>query len=150
MTQEVVLSEARLSTGIVLASTPIVLAILVAIAEFYGDGLNVGIYHEAFGPLIYLVFFGGLAYAFFEFSKIVRGRTRYLTYQDGYLHILEQKPIKVADIRSVSIERKFLWKSLVIRTVGGTTNSIRGYLLEKNLREVKASVETLQGSPVPC
>ncbi|WP_298309199.1 hypothetical protein [uncultured Erythrobacter sp.] len=145
----VVLSEAKISSGIALSSTPLILAFVVVFAGFFGRGLEAGIYYGAFGPLIYVVFFGGLAYAFYEFTKIVRCRSHYLTYQNGYLHILEQKSVKVNDIRSLTIERKLLWESLVIKTAGGTTSRIRGYLLQRDLVEVQESIEALRNSDRP-
>lgn len=144
--QEVLISEAKLSSGILLASVPVILAAIIAVAGLSGKGLEEGIYYGAFGPVIYLIFFGGLAYAFYEFTKIIKGRSRYLTYQDGYLHILEQKSLKLDHIRSITIERKFLWKSLVIKASGGATTRIRGYLLKRDLEEVKGSISALQQS----
>lgn len=142
----IVLSEAKMSSGIALASAPLILAIVVVFAGLFGEGLEAGIYYGAFGPLIYVIFFGGLVYAFYEFTKIVRGRSHYLTYRDGYLHILEQKSVKLNDIRSLTIEHKFLWESLVIKTAGGATSRIRGYLLQKDLNEVKELIEALRSS----
>lgn len=144
--ESVVLSEAKMSSSIALASTPLILAILIVFAEALGEGLDAGIYYRAFGPLIYLIFFGGLAYAFYEFTKIFRGRSHYLTYRDGYLHILEQKSVKLDDVRSLTIERKFLWESLVIKTASGATSRIHGYLLQKDLVEVKDLIESLRRS----
>jgi len=140
----IVISEAKMSSSVALASTPLLLAIAIAFAEALGEGLGAGIYFRAFGPIVYFLFFGGLAYAFYEFTKIVRGRSQYLTYRDGHLRILEQRSVKLDDVCSLTIERRLLWDSLVIKTARGTTSRIHGYLLQKDLTEVKDLIETLR------
>lgn len=144
--EPIIISEAKLSSGIALVMLPVILMAVIIIAGFSGNGLENGIYYDAFGPVIYFIFFGGLAYAAYEFIKMIRGRSHYLIYSDGYLRVLQQKSIKLDQIRSIGIERKLIWKSLVIRTAGGATVRIRKYMLQRNLMEVKSAIEALQES----
>ena len=139
-----VISEARLSSCVALVATPVIILAVTLISGVFGKPLEEGIYFRAFGPVIYFVFYGGLAYVFYEFTGILRGRLHYVTYRDGYVHILQQPPIRVDQIRSVIIERKFLFKNLAIRRVDGKIVRIRGYLLQRDLKEIKNSIEMLQ------
>lgn len=144
----IIISEAKLSSGIALVMLPAILIAVIIIAEFLGNGLGNGIYYDAFGPVIYFIFFGGLAYAIYEFTKIIRGRSHYLIYSDGFLRVLQQKSVKLDQIRSIGIERKFFWRSLVIRNAGGEAIRIRNYMLQRDLMEVKSAIEALQESVV--
>lgn len=128
---------------------PVLILTVATVSGFFGRTLEDGVYFRAFGPVIYVVFYGGLIYAFYEFTKILRRRSRYVTYQDGYIHVLEQRPIKLDSIRTVTIEQKLFVKSLVIGTSGGRKTRIRGYLLQSDLNEVKNSIEVLQASERP-
>jgi len=147
--QKVVISEARLSSTVALAAVPVLLIIGAIIAGLFGHNLEDGRYYRAFGPVVYLIFFGGSAYAFYEFTKTLIGRARYLTYSDGYIHILAHSPISLAQIRSVSIERRLFLKNLVIKISDGETVRIRGYLLQRDMNEVKKTIEMIQESQSP-
>ena len=147
--QKVVISEARLSSTVALAAVPVLLIIGSIIAGLFGRGLEDGVYYRVFGPAVYLIFFGGSAYAFYEFTKTLMGRARYLTYSDGCIHILAHSPINLTQIRSVSIEHKLFLKNLVIEISDGKTVRIRGYLLQRDMNEVKKTIEMIQGSRSP-
>ncbi len=140
-----VISEARLSSTLGLVAMPVLLVIGAIIAGLSGRSLADGAYYRAFGPVVYVVFFGGAAYAFHEFTRTLRGRARYITYCDGSIHILAHAPIALAQIRSVAIERRFFLRNLAIKTSGGTVR-VRGYLLQRDLSEVKKAIELLQKS----
>lgn len=114
------------------------------VAALFGRTLEDGVYFKAFGPIVYVVFFGGMAYAFYEFTKVLIYRSRYITYRDGILHILEQCSVSTDQIVSVRIERFFLLKNLVIRTHGGRTIRVRGYMIQRDLNEVRSSIEMLR------
>lgn len=75
---EIVISEAKVSTSLLLASLPLALAALVIILMLCGQGLESGIYYRSFGLSVYIVFFGGLTYAFYEFVNVVLKRAGYL------------------------------------------------------------------------
>ncbi len=141
-----VISEARLSSTLALTVTPPLLLIASTTAAVFGRTLSDGIYHRAFGPLVYVFFFGGLAYAFYEFAKVLMARTRYITYRDGSIHVLAHAPISLAQIHSVEVRRHLFLKNLEIKTSGGETVRIRGYLIQRDLNEVKRSIEMLQAS----
>lgn len=142
--REIVISEARLSSSVILVAAPVLLGLGTIIAGFSGRSLEDGIYYRAFGPIVYLVVYGGAAYAFYEFSKIIRGRSRYVTYRDGYIHILAQASVRLSQIRSVTIERHLTLKNLVIKTADGSKTRIRGHFLQRGLEEVRNSIQTLQ------
>ena len=144
-----VISEAKLSSTVALAAVPVLLIIGAIIAGLSGRTLADGIYYRAFGPVVYLIFFGGLAYASYEFTKTLMGRARYLTYRDGCIHILAHSPISLTRIRSVSIERRLFLKNLVIKVSGGGAVRVRGYLLQRDLNEVKKTIEMIQDSRSP-
>jgi hypothetical protein len=139
------ISEARLSSCIVLAATPVILLAMGFVAGRFGLRLEDGAYFRAFGPFVCLIFFVGLAYCLYEFTDTLIRRSLYMTYQGGYIYTLHHAPVALDQIRSVTIERRLL-RNLVIRTSGGGTVRIRGYMLQRDLNEVKNSVETLQRS----
>ena len=105
-------------------------------------------FFRGFGPVVYLFLFGGIAYCLCEFVRTVRQRSLYMTYSDGYIYTLHHAPVKLDQIRSVTIEQ-LLVKSLVIRTSGRGTVRIRGYMLQRELNEVKKSIEMLRRSESP-
>lgn len=144
--ERILISEARLSSAVALAALPALLILVMTCASHLGGGLEAGIYYSSFGPIVYLVFFGGLAYSFYEFMKIIMGRSRYLTCVEGYIHVLEQHSIKLDQIRFVGVERKLFWNSLLIRTDAGDSVRIRGFMLQRDLLDVKNAVEALRQS----
>ena len=140
-----VISEARLSSTLALAAIPVLLVLGAIIGELFGLSLSDGRYGRALGPAVYVVFFGGSAYAFYEFTKTLMGRARYITYRDGCIHILAHAPISLAQICSVAIERQFFLRYLAIKTSERTVR-VRGYLLQRDLNEIKKAIELLQQS----
>ncbi len=139
------ISEARLSSCVALVAAPVVLLMAAFVAGRFGLHLEDGTYFRVFGPIVYIVFFGGLAYSLYEFFDTLRRRSSYMTHRDGYIYTLRQPTVAVDQIRSVTIERGLV-KNLVIKTSGGGTVRIRGYLLRRDLNEVKKSIERLQAS----
>lgn len=142
------ISEARLSSCVALAATPAVLLVMFLVAGQFGFHVEDGIFFGGFGPVIYLFLFGGIAYCLYEFVHTVRRRSLYMTYSDGYIYTLHHAPVKLDQIRSVTIEQGIV-KSLVIRTSGRGTVRIRGYMLQRELNEVKKSIEMLRRSESP-
>ena len=79
----------------------------------------------------------------YEFTDTIKRRSIYMTYRGGYIYTLHHAPVALDQIKSVTIERRVV-KSLVIRTSGGGTVRIRGYMLQRDLSEVKKSIEMLR------
>lgn len=140
------ISEAKLSSCVALAAAPALLLIISVCAAFFGRTLEDGIYFRAFGPVVYLVFYGGLTYALYDFTKILIARDRFVTYSEGYIHIFAHGSVQLVRVKSITIERHLLLKNLVIRTSGGATTRVRGYMFQRGLDEVKNSIEMLAAS----
>ena len=142
------ISEARLSSCVALAASPAILLMMVFVAGQFGLRVEDGIYFRAFGPVVYLFIFGGTAYCLYEFAHTLRRRSIYMTYHGGHIYTLHHAPVALDQIKSVTIERRIV-KNLVIRTSGGGTVRIRGYMLQRDLSEVKKSIEMLQKAEGP-
>jgi hypothetical protein len=146
--RRMLISEARLSSCVVLAATPVVLLTTVFVAGEFGLHVEGGIFFRGFGTIVYLFLFGGLAYCLYEFVDTIRRRSLYMTYSGGYIYTIHHAPVKLDQIRSVAIEQGIV-KNLVIRTSGRGTVRIRGYMLQRDLNEVKKSIEMLRRSEIP-
>lgn len=151
---EIVLSEARLSTWIAVYLFFLVLAVGFAFALIFmsniGDGSRYPFLNTQTGRIIFAIYLlGTAAYLAYEFTKIARNRSRYVTYRDGYIHILEQGSIKLDSIRSVTVEPHFLIENLVFTTTNGAKSRVRGHLVKRDLHEIKDAIEGLRKSNRP-
>ena len=140
---EVLISEARLSSCVALVALPPIILLTIFVAGQLGLRVEDGIYFRSFGPLIYIFLFFATAYTLYEFADTLIRRSTYMTYHRGYIQTLHHRSISLDQIKSISIESGIV-NSLVFRTFSGETVRIRGYMLQRDLSEVKKTIETLQ------
>src|SRR5436190_18327064 len=99
-----VISEAKLSSLIALTCVPIFLIIIMSIGLVGGFVEDKGMYFRSFGPVVYVIFYGGLLYSTYEFLRTISNRKNYISVIGGRVCILYHRPIDLVDISNVYLE----------------------------------------------
>lgn len=138
-----VISEARLSSLIALTCAPVILMLVVTIAILNGRSLEESMYHRAFGPVVWIVFYGGLIYSTYEFAKTIFKRKEYLSLLGDSIYTAFHNPIKISEISNICLEKGIITDNIVISKRGGKRTKIRTYLLKDDSSTVLEKLKEL-------
>lgn len=114
MSNHIVISTGRTSTLLALFLSPIIIMSISIISSFSGKNLRDGVYYLLFGDFIFLIFYGGLIYATYEFYTTFKNRSKYVIVKDGFLYVFNQSKIKIDDIGKVYIRSNLISGNVII------------------------------------
>ncbi len=125
--EPIVVSEINLTAAIVLLCFPVALLAGAIIGQWdFQDTLR----YRRLGDFIYVFFYGGLAYAIYEFSTAIRKRRTYMSVRNGVLEVFAHMKIPVTDIRKIYIAPGYLISNIVVVDKAGNRRKVRTYLLK--------------------
>lgn len=136
-----VIAQAR---AIVFIPITILCSLLIASGIYYeinDNGLRGTILFNSLWYFSYAIFYGGMLYALYESTIILKKRYSYIYVDRGCLFIAGRRPIPLESISKIEIARYLiLFKKIRIISRNGRYIEVKGYAINKSSEQLCAEI----------